>query len=211
MKFTLSLLSLFIGFSMTGCLKTRSQLRQEADGGRDLGRQTQEQIAPPEDMNETLREMRGRVDALESQILELKRTHQEEMNQEQVQKAEAEQRLKAYEEALKGLEAQLQASRTAPTTPSKSAGSSKAGTDSFKEGEELFEDKKWKEAIVAFQKYRDGQPKGRMYAEATYKIGVCFQELKMKDAAKAFFEEVTAKFPKSKEAKKSAFRLKTIK
>ena len=71
--------------------------------------------------------------------------------------------------------------------------------------------KKWKDAIVVFSKYRDQFPKGKKYADATYKIGVCFQELGMKEEAKPFLEEVVAKFPGTSEAKKASFRLKAPK
>ena len=53
-------------------------------------------------------------------------------------------------------------------------------------------------------------PKGKRYADATYKIGMSFQELKLKDDAKAFYQEVIQKFPKSSEAKKAEVRLKKL-
>jgi TolA-binding protein len=76
---------------------------------------------------------------------------------------------------------------------------------------EMFSGKKWKDAAAAFQKYREAFPKGKAYSDATYKIGVCFQELGLKDEAKSFYDEVVAKFPKSKEAKKARIRLKSLK
>ena len=97
-----------------------------------------------------------------------------------------------------------------PMSATKESASSK-GRSAFDEGESLLSAKKYKEAIVAFQKYRDGNPKGRSYGDATYKIGVSFQELGLKDEAKTFFEEVTSKFPGSKEAKKAAARMKSLK
>jgi TolA-binding protein len=45
---------------------------------------------------------------------------------------------------------------------------------------------------------------------ATYKIGVCFQELGMIEEAKAFYDEVIAKYPKSNEAAKATSRLKAM-
>lgn len=204
---------------MSGCLKTRSQLRQE-EGGVPLKRQTEAQrraeadsggevVAPPplaEDTNETLREMRGRIEALELQLNEVKNQKIVDENQAALRIQALETRQQMLEEALKNIEARA----AAPPAPHQTK-TTTLEKDAFSIGEKQFEDKKWKEAIVSYQKYRDGNPKGKQYAEATYKIGVCFQELKMRDAAKAFFEEVTGKFPKSKEAKKAAFRLKTLK
>jgi TolA-binding protein len=133
-------------------------------------------------------------------------------------------KLQAYEDAIRKLEAQVQTlndevtklKETPPPPEAEAApapASSKKGKSSgpYEAGEDHFGAKKWKEAIVSFQKYRDQNPKGKNYADATYKIGVCFQELGMKDEAKSFMEEVTAKFPNSKEAKKAAFRLKNLK
>jgi len=71
--------------------------------------------------------------------------------------------------------------------------------------------KHWKEAIVAYEKYRSTNPTGKRYAEATYKIGASFHELGMKSEAKAFYAEVVEKFPKGEWAKKSNGRLKALK
>lgn len=74
-----------------------------------------------------------------------------------------------------------------------------------------FQNKKWKEAILNFDQYREKNPKGKFFAEATYKTGVCFQELGMVDEAKVFYNEVIEKFPSSDVSKKANYRLKSIK
>ncbi|MEY4616196.1 MAG: hypothetical protein RJB66_1156 [Pseudomonadota bacterium] len=74
-----------------------------------------------------------------------------------------------------------------------------------------FEGKKWKEAILSFEQYREKNPKGKHAAEAAYKTGVCFQELGMVEEAKVFYQDVLAKFPQSDMAKKAQARLKTLK
>jgi TolA-binding protein len=63
---------------------------------------------------------------------------------------------------------------------------------------------------LSYERYRSSHPKGKSFAAATLKIGVCFQELGMSDEAQAFYEEVVAKFPKSKEAEKANARLASI-
>ncbi len=83
--------------------------------------------------------------------------------------------------------------------------------DAFQIGEESFERKDWKKAILNFNKFRDSNPKSKKFGEATYKIGVSFQELGMKEEAKTFFDEVVSKFPNSSDAKKARTRLKSIK
>ena len=81
----------------------------------------------------------------------------------------------------------------------------------FDAGQNSFQEKKWKEAILNYDQYREKNPKGKHAAEATYKTGVCFQELGMHDEAKVFYQDVLAKFPQSDMAKKAQIRLKSLK
>jgi TolA-binding protein len=64
--------------------------------------------------------------------------------------------------------------------------------------------------MLQYDEYKKKAPKGKSIPEAIYKTGVCFQELGMKDEAKVFYQEITAKFPKSEFAKKAQIRLKSI-
>jgi TolA-binding protein len=89
--------------------------------------------------------------------------------------------------------------------------SSKKKSDTYETAQDLFAKKEWKQAILNFQKYRDENPKGAKFADATYKIGVSFQELGMKDEAKTFYEEVLNKFPKSEDAHRAKIRMKGLK
>lgn len=219
---------------MVGCLKTRAELEAE-ESGQAQERQTvaQQRVAvrdgaapakekaPPsayrfEEYDEQMRTMSGRVDSLENAIQQLKMTKQNERELGSKDKQVTEQKFLVFEEALKKLEAQIAAlneeiTRLKAPPPEPVAAPVVKGKANYDLGEEQFVQKKWKEAIVGFQKYRDQNPKGKYYSDATYKIGVCFQEIGMKDEARSFLEEVTAKFPNSKEAKKAAFRLKTLK
>lgn len=77
--------------------------------------------------------------------------------------------------------------------------------------ESFFEKKEWKKAILSFHKYTDETPKGKLVPEAKYKIGVCFQELGMKDEAMAYFEEVVANYNSTEAGKKSKSRLTKLK
>ena len=81
----------------------------------------------------------------------------------------------------------------------------------FQVAEVHFKNKEWKKAILSYQKYSEDSPKGKMVAEAKYKIGVSFQELGLKDEAIAFYEEVVAQFPATEIGKKAKFRLTQIK
>ncbi len=44
-----------------------------------------------------------------------------------------------------------------------------------------FKNKEWKKAILSYQKYSEDSPKGKMVAEAKYKIGVSFRPMNFQD------------------------------
>lgn len=220
--------------AVTGCLKTVNDIRSE--GGASSAEEQKQTAAQQrsektvivkeapkaaatarfEEYDEQIRNLNGRMDTLENHLNQNSAAAQGEKASVTEMAKYSDQKFSAYEEELKKLDARittlaadLEKMRSQPAAPASSSG--KSSKTAYDEAEGLFDGKKWKEAIVSYQKYRDQHPKGKMYADSTYKIGVCFQELKMKDEAKAFFDEVTAKFPKSKEAKKAAFRLKQLK
>lgn len=180
-----------------------------------------------EDIDEQMRNLSGRIDVVENQLNQMSQNGDKDSAVKERQQTE--QKFLAYEEALKKLEAQVHAlaedvnkmklAMEKPAPPEKPTAKSKEKEKAeeknpraaYDEGEALFNQKKFKEAILSYQKYRDTHPKGKMYADATYKMGVCFQEAGLKDEAKVFFEEVINKFSGSKESKKAAFRLKQLK
>ena len=213
-----------VTFSLVGCLKTRDDLKPDAPTSKPQQQQTvvqqQAQAAPAprrqdpiqtEQSDEQMRMLNGRIENLEQGQAEIKRTQAEVAKQ--AVKEEMDLKFKAYEEELRALQAQVQAIVAAQEAKAAAAAEMKTKTpkDFFDRGEELFKEKKWKEAISSYNKYREVQPKGPHYADATYKMGVCFQELNMKDEAKTFYEDVIQKAPKSREAKKAAIRLKSLK
>lgn len=222
---------------LIGCLNARAQLGGEEGVVvpekpvilAQRGGKTQQAPQPPpatayqEDLFEQLRLLNGRVDVVENQMVQLNAAHSAEKDGVSREKQAIDAKFVAYEEALRKLEAQVlalteemqklkEAQTKAPEKPAKAAKADNKKTNrAWEEGEALFREKKFKEAILAYQKYRDTNPKGKFYAEATYKMGVCFQEVGLKDEAKVFFEEVISKFPGSKDAKKAAVRAKQLK
>lgn len=244
-----SIIMLLTATVMIGCLKTRAELEAQ-ETGHQLQKQTNSQqqqvvaassskpqathmaaqtVKPAisadrsEEIDEQMRALSGRIEANENLIQRMQAAEQQKKEAWIQDKQMEDRKLQAYEDAIRKLEAQVQALndevtklKETPPPPEPQAApksATKKGKSSgpYEAGEDHFGAKKWKDAIVSFQKYRDQNPKGKNYADATYKIGVCFQELGMKDEAKSFMEEVTAKFPNSKEAKKAAFRLKNLK
>ena len=110
---------------------------------------------------------------------------------------------------VKASNAALQAAMQAGASTNSGSGKN-SEKNPFDLGDSRFEQKAWREAIFAYEDYRKSYPKGKNFGAATYKIGVCFQELGMLDDAKPFYDEVISKFPQSKEADRARSRLKAM-
>lgn len=206
----------------SGCLRTRADLKEaETKNEMQTKLTTLQQSAARDesrfqDYDEQFRHMRGRIEMLEQRLVEARQEKELAQQEKQASKAQSDERLRLYEEALRKLEGQivalsqeLEQVKKAKAVPPPPGPASKKGN--FSAAEDSFGNKDWKTAIVGYQKYREMNPKGRKYASATYKIGVCFQELGMGNDARAFYEEVIEKFPKSSEAKQAKTRLKGMK
>lgn len=209
--------------SLTACsgfeLKTREDLRN-AESAKDKKAVSSSNVAPAsvatsapaastDDIDTQMRNLNGRVDEAENQVKQVGLNLQADKEEAAKQNQARDQKVTALEEEIKKLESQLQALNEQVNKPKPVVASDP--TSYITEGDELTSAKKHKEAIVAYQKYRDALPKGGRYAEATYKIGLSFQDLGMKDESRAFYEEVIGKFPKSQYAKNAAKKLKSLK
>lgn len=206
-------------FILSGCLVTRQEVRESVR--REPLTPEQQARSNSEvryqEVDEQMRQLLGRIETLENSVNVLNADKSGSRIEQQNEKKALQEKLKIYEEALGRLESQylqlaqkLESMQQQSTSASKnSRSSSNKGT--FDTAETEFGKKRWKEAIVAFEKYRSTNPSGRRYGEATYKIGAAFHELSMKNEAKAFYSEVVEKFPKSDWAKKATQRLKTLK
>lgn len=206
---------------LSSCLVTRQEVRDSVR--RDPVTPEQQSRANIEvryqEVEEQMRQMNGRVEAVENSLNILSADRSGGRIEQQNEKKALQEKLKIYEEALSKLEAQylllaqkveaLQVSQASVVTRGGRSGATTK--NSFQMAEEEYSKKKWKEAIVAYEKYRSDNPKGRHYGEATYKIGAAFHELSMKTEAKAFYSEVAEKFPRSEWAKRANQRLKTLK
>jgi len=78
----------------------------------------------------------------------------------------------------------------------------------FLRGESLFRQKIYKKAILDYANFPDKFNKSPLYPKALLKIGLAYEALSMKDEAKAFFQDLIEKFPKSHEAKEAKKHLK---
>lgn len=216
------------------------QKKQLASQVQLLAQNKADTQAKIEEQEEQIRNLHAKIDEMQSQMGNREKAAQdkvqaaEERNrayQEAIDKLQMESKnMEAEVSALK--EAQIKSATPSGTKSGKSAGKnqkndparddhadgdtgaskgSAKGPNNWVVAEDQFSKKEWKKAILGFQKYRELNPTGKRYASATYKIGVCFQELGMKSEAKVFFEEVAEKYPKSSESKEAKVRLKSLK
>lgn len=207
--------------SLSGCLQTREDLKSSEEKKvlqtqvTSLQRSNADQSALYQELEEEIRSLNGKVESLENQ---LSVDHQQVTGTEkdgQQKIADLTNKVNLLTDTVNKQEQELQQALQAITAlqqvkaaPVEAASKEKG---SFAVAESDFEAKDWNKAILGFEKYRNSNPKGKKYAEATYKMAVCFQELGMKKEAKLFFEEVINKFPDSGDAKKAKFRLKQLK
>lgn len=211
----------------SGCLRTRSDVREaeqrqvlnntvttlqkdNADGAARFG-----------EVNEQIRDLRGRIEVVENRVQSGSSSDENARKSMQQQNEELSRRLALIQESVTKMDLQMQAlnaemmalkaDRSAQTARESSAAAAAAAKDPFEQGKEFFAQKDWRRSVLSLQKYRETSPKGKNVPEATYLIGVSFQELGMRDEARTFYDEVVAKFPKSNEAKKAKTRLKSLK
>jgi TolA-binding protein len=204
---------------IVGCLQTRSELKEQ-EQKQALQEQvvtlqqthTQEQIRAQE-YEDQFHTQNSRLDQLEKRVATLQEAATRTKDDLAHGRDQTEQKLKAFEEALVKLENdeaalghQLEDLKKAKAEVPEPKGKGKE-TGMFQQADDALTAKDYKNAIVLFQKYRDKNPKGKKYAEATFKMGLCFKELGMKPESKTFFEEVIEKFPSSAEAKKAKSQL----
>lgn len=208
-----------------GCLQTRSDVKA-GEQGRVLQQQvstlqktTADVNSRFEEIEEQIRFLNGKSEVLENQLSQAKQENEllkklaVEQNQASTQKlAILQEALLKMEQEQDKLRGEMVAVKNALKEELvKSAPAPESSKNSFENAEQLFSKKDFRSAILEYQKYRERNPKGKNFAVATYKMGICFQELGMKEDAKAFYDEVISKFPKSDEAKKSRIRLQKLK
>lgn len=220
--------------SQAGCLQTRAAVKEQEEKVvlrktvQNLQQTTADVNTRFNDIDDDIRKLNGRVESTEHKLSQLAQNTQKSDQAIEQRVQEMQSRLGAYQEAISKLDTQVaelsqalghyreeaaraQSAAAAASSRGSSGGSGGSASGPYVSAEEAFKRQAWKDAILDYEKYRKGNPRGKQFAEATYKIGVSFQELGMTDEARAFYEEVVAKFPKTKESEKAAYRLKTLK
>lgn len=229
-RFTTLMAALGLIISSSGCLQTRSDAgsnyQSQVYRKKNLENQNAEAetTAPKiDERDELIRALNGRVESMENQIQQLNK--EKEASQTAVNPDS--QKIALLQDALAKMELQLQKlegekdhaenKKSSDSNINREAKESSAPATSvekkqsaFVVGEELFQKKEWKKAILSFQTFVEESPKNKLAPEAKYKIGVCFQELGLKDEASAFYEEVLAQHPKTESGKKAKIRLAAL-
>jgi TolA-binding protein len=229
-NFWLVICGMILGLHLTlsvGCLRTRESVR-ESDQKEVMQEQVStlqlknaDSIARLTETQEVLRDVSGRVGNLENRMDQFLKFGDSRVNSilehNQVLKRQVDllqQEVVQLQSSWQSLQQEAKANAAAASSShslvgEKSKSSGKEGV--FEEAESFFNKKDWKRAIVTYQKYREESPKSFKTPEVVYKIGVSFQELGLKDEARAFFDEAISKYPQSPAARKSRIRLKAIK
>lgn len=211
---------------LVGCLQTRQDIRENEgrkstqDSVSTMQKAAAENTSRFSEVEAANRELNGRVEVLENKMSQFDQGALRSQKSTEEQLAETNKKVFLLQEELAKMEMQIgslseQVAQSAKAKDEKSIEeklSVKAEKkSSFDVAEEFFQKKEWKKAILNYQKYRDTTPKGKKVPESTYKIGVCFQEIGMKDEARSFYEELVSKYPKSDEARRAKIRLKKLK
>ncbi len=222
------LLCLGLGMTMlSGCLLTREDVK-EAEQKKVMQEQvvylqknTADASSRFNEVESSLREMNGRLEILETQTQNSKDQSQQQKKHSEEQTIELAKKVTLLQEEInKMIESQRQMGQDLDVLKSALANNVKSANEenksdtkktSFDHAEKLFAEKEFKKAALQYQKFREQQPKSKKIPEATYKLGVCFQELGMKEDAKAFYEEVISTYPQSEFAKKSKQRSRQLK
>jgi TolA-binding protein len=221
--------AVLLSVGLTGCLKTRTDVRETEQKQviqqevTKLQRTNADVSTKFSDLEDDIRNLRGRLEVMEHKSGQGSQEAESVKRFAADQSADSNKKIALLQEGLATLEKTvfqlnaevnaLQADRAASAAQASAAqaqAAANAKKDPYEVAKEHFNNKDWKKAILSYQKYRDENPSGKKVADATYKIGVCFQELGMKEEAKTFYDEVIAKHPNTDEARRAKVRLKSV-
>lgn len=204
-----------IALTLPACLQTRAALKQDnkdntvkfADKIETKQQKDAKETSRFDEINQDFRSLYGRVEGVESQLNQLQ--DNEKIKNLEFRLAQTEMKMALLETTVAELNAK--AKKEIPVAGSSDAKNAKGSDENpLSAANKFFDSKKWEDAILAYEEYRKNNPKGKAYAEATYKIGVSFQNLSMKEDAKVFFKELVDKYPQSREAGLAKSKLKKL-
>ena len=211
---------------LSGCqLDTRTGVREQ-DEKQVMRKQVANLQATTADVNsrfqdleDDVRKTNGRLEAVETRMQQAQAQSKANSDKgSQVLDSKMKDNDGAYREEftklqtqIDTLKAQLDSARATESAASAASAAVNAKKDPFAAAEDKYEKKEYKEAILDYERFRKANPKGKQFPTATYKIGASFQDLGMIEEARAFYEEVLLKFPKSKDAARAKAKLLKLK
>lgn len=213
--------------SFAGCLKTRSQLREDTGGAVP---QHVETVAPQggyamDEMKQEITRLTGRLEAMERSQQDSrgsKNAEVEELRKLQTRIQELEQAQMTSIEAIKKLQENLpQADNVELYKKGRESLKAKKYDEAIKffsqylkaqnpefqeeaiylRGEAYFSEKNFKKAIVDYSKFPEKFSRSPLMPKALLKIAQSFEALGNKDDAFAFYDQLLEEYPKSPEAK----------
>ena len=203
---------LFLSWSslfFTSCLYTHQQVKQLEKSEKvesniySVQKHVANQDAEFQEINENIRHINGQFEVIQKNIKDLQ-------IQNQTLQKQMEERDKKHQENFRLLEQEIELLQSGRSKRNKkSSKRSKAKKNKkigllFQKANQYFKNKRWKQAIINFENYRQQSPaKNISFAHATYKIALSFDKLGMKEDAKTHFEELVRYFPRSNLAQKA--------
>ena len=222
-----TLIATILLLALTGCLKTRSEIndggtaasgnmRTDSNGSYVAGQMGQQQRAQIDsrffEIDRDFRELYGKIETIERSVDDMKTKPQmgaaPGATVDNKQLASLEKRISTIEEALLALDKKV--SSLSGKSSNAKAIIKKKPKGPFGRGEILYSEGKYEDAIASYDTYRKRYPRGKRYAQATLKMGMCFQRLKMNQDAKAFYKEVIQRYPNTRVSIRAKENLKSI-
>ena len=182
---------------------------------RSVQKQTAELDAQFHEINESLRHMNGQFEVLQKQITDLKEQNQHLENRLEETDKQNKDTLGLLEQEIELLRSGRPSARGKDKRKSQNKNyrkkRSKKTSLLLNKGNQHFQNKRWKQAIINFENYRqESAKKDSSFAHATYRIALSFEKLGMKENAKSYFEELVKLFPRSHLAQKAKSHLDKI-
>ena len=221
---------------LSGCLKTRAQLKDDGDDAPSKPVPTQVQEVQPQGQY-VLEEIKSEITRLNGRVEDIEKAQtgpggapkQEEVKKLEARIVELEQAQVSMLEAIKKLQADtplpdskdlyeqgktqfesgdLNDAISTLSNYLKNPSGKYAEDATFLRGQAYFDSKQFKKAIVDFSKFPEKFSKSKKMPSALFKIAQSFESLGMKQDSRDFYSELVEKFPKSSEAKKARSKLK---
>jgi hypothetical protein len=208
-----------------GCpLQTRSQVEEKKvmlDQVKVLQTGRAETQGKIQDVSNEVLNLNGRIETLEAKTASLDKGLVQRARTGDAQISEVSNRVRTLEEAslglnkrmdeiieeMKNLRAAIESAKKSEKAAAPSKGPERGP---FNTGEDEYQKENWGEAILSYMKYREQNPGGKRYAEATFKIGYAFQKMGKGAQAKSFYQEVVNRFPNTPHAKKAHSQLQKL-